>query len=43
VSWVANLMIQADQEDSYFRISMYRDSPWNQYTPPPVPDDEDDW
>lgn len=32
-----------DQEEPYFRVYMYRDGTWNQYAPPPVPDDEDDW
>ncbi len=34
-----------DQEESYFRLYMYRDGTWKQYTPPqpPDPDDQHAW
>ncbi|MGC5053176.1 squamosa promoter-binding protein 15 [Micromonospora sp. DT48] len=31
-----------DQEESYFRLYMFRDGTWNQYAPPPPPPDADD-
>ncbi len=30
-----------DQEESYFRLYMFRDGTWNQYAPPPPPDADD--
>lgn len=27
-----------DQEETYFRLHMYRDGAWRQYAPPPPPD-----
>ncbi|WP_232520984.1 squamosa promoter-binding protein 15 [Micromonospora phaseoli] len=30
-----------DQEESYFRLYMFRDGTWHQYAPPPPPDADD--